>query len=150
MIFKVAILAITSSIIGPAFAINPPRSHSPTSYLEASDTISIRYFDPSRERRTPRSIGDIDTSFDIESTVICYGLTCRSGLRIIPAALQTATQRSSCSEPIYARIQLRHGTNLIETFYVGHSGRCLSTSGRSYRLDVDLLRQLATNPVNQW
>lgn len=118
--------------------------------FHGASTLSVRYFEPTRERRTIRSVGDIDTGFDIQIIVNCDGGDCAGTLRSLPRLLSSIRARERCPRPYYARMDLLRGGTVAGVIYVDYTGRCIDSGNRSYGLDGDLLQALAATPPRDW
>lgn len=134
----------------PATAMIATENDSPLRALESSTTLTVRYFDPSRGRRVPSLVGDIDEQFDIEATLHCDEQPCRDTLRRIPVLFSTLRRRHEpCSDMRYMRIELGGSSDRPKRIYVYSSG-CVSMDGQYFTSPQSLLWTLRNTPVADW
>lgn len=120
------------------------------SALAHTNWITVRYFDPSRERRTISSIGSIADEYHVESKVQCSGQSCLGSMRELDRVLLSAQPLAArCRFPYYGRIALQSPQSTI-FLYIDFSGTCIELNGRRYRVDRDILRLISERPPSAW
>lgn len=151
---KISVPVILASLSIAAGAPGaPPRTvdRTPREMMQASTAVTIRYFDPARERPSPTSAGSIDSWFDVEVNLNCDGLTCSSGLRLIASLINTShSVDQPCRQPSYVRFQFTSEAGIQGIVYVDYTGHCITFGNNYYTSARDLIWELRNSRISDW